>query len=122
MKFNFKELEQDTKIMFTGLVLAVVSLFLPWSVFWEWPQNAFLEGEFLISLPLMYPLTLLLLGKKPHFLGASVAIGLPLIAGVILLSIYYSDPNQDPGVGLYLFISACFASIYGHIKSGRSAS
>ncbi len=122
MQFNFNALETSAKISLIGIALAMISLFLPWSVFWERPQNAFLEGEFLIALPLLYPLIMLLLGKKAHFLGSMLAIGLPLIAGIFLLSIYSSDPNQDPGAGLYLFDVACLVGLAGLVKSGRQAS
>ena len=121
MQFNFNELETGAKISLIAIALAMISLFLPWSAFWEGPQNAFLEGEFLISLPLLYPLIILLLGKKAHFLGTILAMGLPLIAGILLLSVYSSDPNQDPGAGLYLFDVACFVGLAGFLKSARQA-
>jgi len=122
MLARFNELERGVKVTLIAVAIAMASLLLPWSIFWERPQNAFPEGEFLIALPLLYPLIILLLGKKPHFLGSTLAIGLPLIAGIFLLSIYYSDPNQDPGAGLYLFDVACLAGIYGLIKSRQPTS
>ena len=121
MLARFNDLEQGAKVTLIGVAIAMASLLLPWSIFWGRPQNAFLEGEFLIALPLLYPLIILLLGRKPHYLGSILAIGLPLIAGLLLLSIYYSDPNQDPGAGLYLFDVAGLVGLAGLLKSGRQA-
>ncbi len=121
MLARINDLEQGAKVTLIGVAIAMASLILPWSIFWGRPQNAFLEGEFLMALPLLYPLIILLLGKKPHYLGSILAIGLPLIAGILLLSVYYSDPNQEPGAGLFLFDVACLIGLFGLIKSGRQA-
>ncbi len=116
MRFNFKELEPGAKISLIAIVLAIVSLFLPWMDFRGRNQNAFLEGEFIIILPLLYPLVILLLGKTLRVFPGILAVVISLLTGSVLLNIYIMDRNSDPAYGIFVFLVAVLGALYGLVR------
>ena len=116
MRFNFKELEPGAKISLIAIGLAIISLFMPWMDFRGRNQNAFLEGEFIISLPLLYPLIILLLGKALKVFPGILAVVISLLTGSVLLNIYIMDRNSDPAFGIFVFLVAVFGALYGLVR------
>lgn len=116
MRFNFKELEPGAKISLIAIVLAFISLFLPWMDFRGRNQNAFLEGEFIIILPLVYPLVILLLGRTLRAFPGILAVVISLLAGSVLLNIYIMDRNSDPAYGIFVFLVAVLGALYGLVR------
>ena len=116
MRFNFKELETGAKISLVAIGLAIISLFMPWMDFRGRNQNAFLEGEFIISLPLLYPLVVLFLGKSLRVFPGILAMVISLLTGSVLLNIYIMDRNSDPAYGIFVFLVAVLGALYGLVR------
>ena len=116
MQFNFNKLEQGAKISLISLAVAILSLILPWMDFMGRSQNAFLEGEFIIALPLLYPLLVLILGKSLKVFPGILAVVISLITGSVLLNIYVMDRNSDPEFGIFIFLIATFGALYGLVR------
>ncbi len=118
MRFNFKELNPGAIISLIAIGLAIISLFLPWMDFRGRNQNAFLEGEFIIILPLLYPLVILLLGKTLRVFPGILAVVVSLLAGSVLLNIYIMimDRNSDPAFGIFVFLVAVLGALYGLVR------
>lgn len=116
MQFNFNKLELGAKISLIGIGLAFISLFLPWMDVRGRNQNAFLEGEFIIFLPLIYPLMILLLGKTLRVFPGILAVAISLMTGSALLTVYLLDRNSDPASGIYVFLVACLGTLYGLVR------
>ena len=116
MQFNFNKLEQGAKISLISLAVAILSLILPWMDFQGRSQNAFIEGEFIISLPLLYPLIVLILGKSLKVFPGILAVVISLITGSVLLNIYIMDRNSDPEFGIFIFLIATFGALYGLVR------
>ncbi len=116
MQFNFKKLELGAKISLIAIGMAFISLFMPWMDFWGRNQNAFLEGEFIIFLPLLYPLLILLLGKTLRVFPGILAVVISLMTGSVLLNIYIMDRNSDPGIGIFVFLLATLGALYGLVR------
>ncbi len=113
MKFNFNRMELGAKISLIGIGLAFISLFLPWMDVRGRNQNAFLEGEFIIFLPLIYPLVILLLGKTLRVFPGILAVVISLMTGSALLTVYLLDRNSDPASGIFVFLVATLGALYG---------
>ena len=116
MRFNFKELNPGAKISLIAIGLAIISLFLPWMDFQGRNQNAFLEGEFIIILPLLYPLVILLLRKTLRVFPGVLAVVVSLLTGSVLLNIYIMDRNSDPAYGIFVFLVAVLGALYGLVR------
>lgn len=116
MQFNYNHLETGAKISLIAIALVFISLFMPWMDFRGRNQNAFLEGEFIISLPLLYPLIILLFGKSLRVFPGILAVVISLLTGSVLLNIYIMDRNSDPAYGIFVFLVATSVALYGLVR------
>ena len=120
MQFDLKRIDLGYKIMLAGILLAFISLFLPWAdVSFGGKQNAFPEGEFLIFLPYLYPIIQIIRGAAVQKIVGFVCALLPLAGGVFWAYIYSSDYHQEPMAGVFLFTLASVAVLAGLTWSFR---
>lgn len=130
MKFSFKSLPIGFKILFVGIILALLALLLPWRTemmrdwrydfSYKWQENPFTTGEFLIALPLLYHLGYLLLGKTMNRKAAFGLGILPFVGWFIILPEYNFD--SEPGAGLVLFPIMCILAYLGLLIGIRHTS
>ncbi|MFC1481590.1 hypothetical protein ACFL6E_05035 [Candidatus Neomarinimicrobiota bacterium] len=119
MQFNFNKLELRAQISLIAIGVAFISLFMPWTDFMGRSQNAFLEGEFIIFLPLLYPLVQIIRGSAVRNMLGYICVILPLLGGVFWVYIYTTDRYQEPMIGVFLFILATLGAFYGQVRSTR---
>ncbi len=119
MQFNFNNLDSISKISLISISLAIITLFMPWTDFMGRSQNAFLEGEFIVFLPLLYPLIQILRGSAVRNVVGYICVILPLLGGVFWVYIYTTDQYQEPMIGVFLFVLATLGAFYGQVQRTR---
>jgi len=116
MQFNFNKLEPGSQICLIAIGVAFISLFLPWVDWLGRNLNAFSDGFFFASLPLLYPLLTLVLGKAFRTIAGVLAVILSTVAGSVLLYIYIVDSDTDPKIGIFIFLLANLGALYGLVR------
>lgn len=104
MQFNFNKFDSSSKISLISISIAFISLFMPWADFMGRSQNAFLEGEFIVFLPLLYPLIQILRGSAVRKVVGYICVLLPLLGGVFWVNLYTTDQYQGGAHGWGLFV------------------
>lgn len=112
MKFKFRSLPLGFKILLTGIVLAFLSMLLPWKteIIWiqggrfRWAENPFRNGEFLILLPYLYHLGMMFTGRVMNRWIALVLVLVPVIGFFFLLPSFERPYNSEAGIGFSLFL------------------
>lgn len=140
MKFKFRSLPLGFKILLIGIVLAFLSMLLPWRTEiirvpggrFHWAENPFRNGEFLILLPYLYHLGMMFTGRAMNRWIALVLVLVPVIGFFVLLpdfapsvvyrlafAIHYSIRpfnhlyDSEAGIGCSLFLVFSIIAVLG---------
>lgn len=116
MNFNFKTLDRGAQVSLIACGLALISQIIPGMGFWNHDHYAFFEVEYIIFLPLLYPLLVISLGKKLNVFAGVMAVVIALVAGSILQNVYFMDQHTDPKLGLFVFLAAALGALYGLVR------
>ena len=134
MKFKFRSLPLGFKILLIGIVLAFLSMLLPWKTEiirvpggrFHWAENPFRNGEFLILLPYLYHLGMMFTGRTMNRWIALVLVLVPVIGFFFLLPGFERPYDSEVGIGFSLFlvftVSATLGMLIGLKHTARGLS
>lgn len=123
MKIRFGEWNFGGKLIFISVIVAILSLFLPWADLGIFSVSGFQQDGYLFLLFFLYPIYKVLKNQK-----INKVIGLIFSVVVFIMSIiFFVSKNVDlfgstvnaAGMGLYVFIISTIMLIIGVIKYSK---
>lgn len=117
MKVAFKNFNTEKKIIIGSLLIAIISLFLPWGNYDGKSVSGIIFGAYMLLALFLYPLIVLFLNKK---LSKSISLFTAIVGIIILIQIRAVEMLKidgsmirPTGMGLYVFIFSLIILILG---------
>ena len=117
MKVAFKNFNTGKKIIIGALLLAIISLFLPWGNYDGKNVSGIIFGSYILLALFLYPLIVLFLNKN---LSKPIALFTAIVGIIVLIQIRAVEMLEidgtmirPTGIGLYVFIFSLLILMLG---------